>query len=99
VNTAAAPCALVDHAVDELIRKPGPPSSHERALMETHTIEGQEMLEKVGGLLGEVGRVVRSCHERYDGKGYPDGLAGDDIPLVARIVAGLRRLQRDDNGP
>ncbi len=44
------------------------------------------MLEKVGGLLGRVGRLVRSCHERWDGHGYPDRLAGVDIPLVARIV-------------
>jgi HD-GYP domain-containing protein (c-di-GMP phosphodiesterase class II) len=44
------------------------------------------MLEKVGGLLGRVGRLVRSCHERWDGQGYPDRLAGEDIPLVARIV-------------
>ena len=40
----------------------------------------------MGGLLGEVGTIVRSCHERWDGNGYPDGLAGEDIPLVARIV-------------
>ena len=44
------------------------------------------MLDKVGGVLGKVGHLVRSCHERYDGGGYPDGLAGDRIPLVARIV-------------
>ena len=44
------------------------------------------MLEQVGGLLGEVGTIVRSCHERWDGRGYPDGLSGTDIPLVARIV-------------
>jgi HD-GYP domain-containing protein (c-di-GMP phosphodiesterase class II) len=44
------------------------------------------MLERVGGLLGHVGRLVRSCHEHYDGNGYPDRLAGDAIPLVARIV-------------
>jgi HD-GYP domain-containing protein (c-di-GMP phosphodiesterase class II) len=54
--------------------------------MKTHTVEGEEMLERVGGLLGEVGHLVRSCHERWDGSGYPDGLAGDEIPLVARIV-------------
>ena len=39
------------------------------------------MLAQVGGLLGEVGRIVRSCHERWDGGGYPDGLAGEEIPL------------------
>jgi HD-GYP domain-containing protein (c-di-GMP phosphodiesterase class II) len=44
------------------------------------------MLEQVGGLLGEVGNLVRSCHEHYDGSGYPDGRAGDEIPLIARIV-------------
>jgi HD-GYP domain-containing protein (c-di-GMP phosphodiesterase class II) len=44
-------------------------------------------LRKVGGLLGRVGTIVRSCHVRWDGKGYPDGLRGEDIPLVARIVA------------
>jgi HD-GYP domain-containing protein (c-di-GMP phosphodiesterase class II) len=44
------------------------------------------MLDRVGGLLGRVGEVVRSCHERWDGKGYPDGLKGEQIPLAARIV-------------
>jgi HD-GYP domain-containing protein (c-di-GMP phosphodiesterase class II) len=70
----------------EVINKPGPLDAEERALMNTHTILGQEMLERAGGLLGEVGPFVRSCHEHWDGNGYPDGLAGDDIPLVARIV-------------
>ena len=55
--------------------------------MERHTIEGERLLLRVGGLLGEIGRVVRSCHERWDGEGYPDGLAGEQIPLLARIVA------------
>ncbi len=54
--------------------------------MNTHTIVGQTMLERIGGLLGDVGGIVRSCHERWDGAGYPDGLAGDAIPLEARIV-------------
>ena len=71
----------------EIINKPGPLTPEERAIVEMHTIEGERMLHRVGGLLGSVGRVVRSCHERYDGSGYPDGLAGEDIPLVARIVA------------
>jgi HD-GYP domain-containing protein (c-di-GMP phosphodiesterase class II) len=55
--------------------------------MERHTIEGEQLLHRVGGLLGEIGRIVRSCHERWDGEGYPDGLAGEEIPLLARIVA------------
>jgi HD-GYP domain-containing protein (c-di-GMP phosphodiesterase class II) len=70
----------------EIINKPGPLDDEERALMNTHTILGQEMLERAGGLLGEVGPYVRSCHEHWDGNGYPDGLAGEDIPLVARVV-------------
>jgi HD-GYP domain-containing protein (c-di-GMP phosphodiesterase class II) len=70
----------------EIIQKPGPLDAEERALMETHTIVGQELLERIGGLLGEVGRIVRSCHERWDGAGYPDRLADEEIPLAARIV-------------
>jgi putative nucleotidyltransferase with HDIG domain len=70
----------------EIINKPGPLTPEERAVIETHTIEGERMLEQVGGLLGKVGRIVRSCHERVDGNGYPDGLAGDEIPLIARVV-------------
>ena len=56
--------------------------------MKTHTIEGQFMLDRVGGLLGRVGEIVRSCHERWDGTGYPDGLKGEEIPFAARIVFG-----------
>lgn len=71
---------------DEIINKPGPLTPEERAIIETHTLIGEEMLDRVGGVLGNVGSLVRSCHERYDGGGYPDGLAGDRIPLVARVV-------------
>jgi len=70
----------------EIINKPGKLDAEERAIIETHTVEGEKMLEQVGGLLGHVGRLVRSCHERWDGGGYPDGLAGEETPLVARIV-------------
>ena len=69
-----------------IINKPGPLDAEERALMETHTVEGAQMLERVGGMLAHVGRIVRSCHEHWDGNGYPDRLAGEDIPRVARIV-------------
>src|SRR4051812_18657724 len=70
----------------EIINKPGALSDEEFELMKTHTIEGQVLLDRVGGLLGRVGTIVRSCHERWDGNGYPDGLAGYGIPLAARIV-------------
>jgi HD-GYP domain-containing protein (c-di-GMP phosphodiesterase class II) len=70
----------------EIINKPGKLTPEERAIIETHTVAGEEMLVKVGGVLGQVGRIVRSCHEHYDGGGYPDRLAGEAIPLVARIV-------------
>jgi HD-GYP domain-containing protein (c-di-GMP phosphodiesterase class II) len=69
-----------------IINKPGPLDPHERKVVETHTIEGEALLKRVGGLLGEVGTIVRSCHERWDGEGYPDRLAGQEIPLIARIV-------------
>jgi len=72
---------------NEIINKPGPLDDAEWAVMKTHTVEGQRMLERVGGVLARVGAVVRASHERWDGGGYPDGLAGDDIPLAARIVS------------
>jgi hypothetical protein len=71
----------------EIIHKPGPLDEHEWEVMRTHTLHGQKLLERVGGPLERVGRVVRASHERWDGKGYPDGLAGDAIPVAARIVA------------
>jgi HD-GYP domain-containing protein (c-di-GMP phosphodiesterase class II) len=70
----------------EILNKPSSLDPEEWELMKTHTIEGQFMLDRVGGMLGRVGEIVRSCHERWDGKGYPDGLAGEEIPLQARIV-------------
>ena len=70
----------------EIINKPGKLTDEEWAIMKTHTVEGERLLSQVGGLLGNAGRIVRSCHEDWDGTGYPDGLAADDIPLVARIV-------------
>ncbi|HEY3830099.1 MAG TPA: HD-GYP domain-containing protein [Solirubrobacteraceae bacterium] len=71
----------------EIINKPGKLDEHEWEIIKTHTIEGQKMLERVGGLMREVGEIVRSSHERWDGGGYPDGLRGAAIPLEARIVS------------
>jgi HD-GYP domain-containing protein (c-di-GMP phosphodiesterase class II) len=70
-----------------IILKPGPLSDEEFALIKRHTIFGQEMLDRVGGPLAKVGAIVRSSHERFDGGGYPDGLAGEAISLEARIVS------------
>jgi HD-GYP domain-containing protein (c-di-GMP phosphodiesterase class II) len=70
----------------DILNKPARLTESEFEVMKTHTIEGQFLLDRVGGLLGRVGDIVRSCHERWDGHGYPDGLAGEDIPFPSRIV-------------
>ncbi len=71
----------------EIINKAGPLDDDEWEIIRTHTIEGHRMLDQVGGIMRAVGLVVRASHERWDGGGYPDGLAGDDIPVEARIVS------------
>jgi putative nucleotidyltransferase with HDIG domain len=71
----------------EIVNKPGKLDEREWEIIKTHTVEGQRMLERVGGFMGEVGRIVRSHHERWDGGGYPDGLRGQEIPLEARIIS------------
>jgi HD-GYP domain-containing protein (c-di-GMP phosphodiesterase class II) len=71
----------------EIINKPGPLTDDEWLVIKTHTIEGQKMLDRVGGLLSEVGRIVRSSHEKWDGSGYPDGLAAHAIPVESTIVS------------
>lgn len=70
----------------EILHKPAALTDSEFEVMKTHTIEGQFMLDRVGGLLARVGEIVRSCHERWDGTGYPDALRGEEIPLESRIV-------------
>jgi HD-GYP domain-containing protein (c-di-GMP phosphodiesterase class II) len=71
---------------DEIINKPGKLTDAEYAIVKRHPVDGQDMLERVGGVLAEVGLIVRHHHERWDGGGYPDGIAGEDIPLGARII-------------
>jgi HD-GYP domain-containing protein (c-di-GMP phosphodiesterase class II) len=71
---------------NEIINKAGPLTDEEWEIVKQHTIEGERLLHRVGGLLGQIGKIIRSCHERYDGTGYPDGLAGEEIPPIARIV-------------
>jgi putative nucleotidyltransferase with HDIG domain len=69
-----------------IINKPGPLDDEEWKIMRRHTIEGQKLLDQIGGFMEDVGTIVRASHERFDGGGYPDGLAGNAIPLEARIV-------------
>jgi putative nucleotidyltransferase with HDIG domain len=70
----------------EIINNPGKLDEREWALMRTHPEEGQKMLSRVGGFMREVGLVVRSHHERWDGGGYPDGLVGEAIPFESRVI-------------
>ncbi len=71
----------------EIVNKPGKLDPEEWTIIKTHTLEGEKMLSQVGGFMRDVGLLVRSHHERWDGRGYPDGLAGEDIPLEARVIA------------
>jgi hypothetical protein len=71
---------------DEILNKPGPLTADERKAIEKHTVAGYEMCAQLGFMGGELS-VIRSHHERVDGQGYPDNLAGDKIPLLARIMA------------
>jgi len=70
----------------EILHKPGELNAYEWEVMRQHTIQGERILKQVGGALARVARFVRSSHERYDGHGYPDGLAGESIPIESRIV-------------
>ena len=71
---------------DSILNKPGPLDADEWAFMCRHTLIGERILESTPGLAG-VAALVRASHERPDGCGYPDGLAGSQIPFGARIVA------------
>jgi two-component system cell cycle response regulator len=77
VGKSAVPAAIID--------KPGPLSKDEWALVRQHTVIGERMLRATPEV-AHVASIVRSSHERFDGSGYPDGAAGKDIPLGARIV-------------
>jgi putative nucleotidyltransferase with HDIG domain len=69
-----------------LLEKPGPLTLDERRQMEEHPAVGERILGKVE-TYADTARIVRHHHERVDGNGYPDGLVGDDIPLISRILA------------
>ena len=69
-----------------IFNKPGELDAYEWEVIRQHTIQGERLLKQVGGALARVARYVRSSHEHYDGHGYPDGLAGESIPIESRIV-------------
>ncbi|MEA2286486.1 MAG: hypothetical protein QOJ21_2529 [Solirubrobacteraceae bacterium] len=71
---------------DAIINKPGPLDDDEWAFMRRHTLIGERIIAAAPAL-GRAARLVRSSHEAFDGSGYPDGLAGDEIPVGARIIA------------
>jgi len=70
---------------DEILHKRGSLSTEEWALMRKHPLIGERVLEAAPAL-GQVAKVVRSTHERWDGEGYPHGLAGREIPLGSRVI-------------
>jgi PAS domain S-box-containing protein len=73
---------------DAILRKPGPLSAEERKEMERHTVVGHEILaDSKSELLQAAATIALTHHERYDGTGYPQGLVGEEIPLVGRISA------------
>ena len=79
---------------DRILQKPGPLTPEERTVMQTHTVRGAETLKEVArqhgariAFLQMAIDVARHHHERFDGTGYPDGLAGEAIPLAARLLA------------
>jgi ribonuclease P protein subunit RPR2 len=71
---------------DAILYKPDRLTEKERALMEQHPLIGAEIVRGIE-FLREGTQVVRSHHERWDGRGYPDGLQGEEIPMAARVFA------------
>jgi diguanylate cyclase (GGDEF)-like protein len=72
---------------ETILAKPDSLTDDEWLLIKQHTLIGERIITAAGSSLHEVGRIVRASHERLDGRGYPDALAGDEIPLGARIIA------------
>ena len=93
ISTASALHDIGKIAIpEEILNKPGKFTPEEFAIMKTHSMVGAEMLENLPSYQNEplvsfAYQICRWHHERWDGRGYPDGLAGDDIPISAQIVA------------
>ncbi|GLC27924.1 hypothetical protein rosag_44370 [Roseisolibacter agri] len=75
----------IDERFAQILQKPGRLTEEERLIIEEHPVRSAELVAMVNGLQDLV-KPVRHHHERWDGGGYPDGLAGEDIPLTARII-------------
>ena len=71
---------------DAILKKPGPLDDEEWEFIRGHTVIGERIVSAAPAL-APVAKLIRSSHERFDGTGYPDGLAGEEIPLGARVVA------------
>lgn len=76
----------IESAYTEILAKPSGLTLEEREVIQSHVLKGVEVLEQLSSFSPEVIAAVRGHHERVDGKGYPDGLRGDEIPLGARII-------------
>ncbi|MBN1528971.1 MAG: diguanylate cyclase [Thermoleophilaceae bacterium] len=89
VNTVKAAALLHDIGKvaipDHILNKPGPLDADEWEIMREHPVIGERILRAIPGM-GGIARILRHEHERFDGSGYPDGLAGQDIPIGARII-------------
>lgn len=70
---------------DHILHKPGPLDEQEWEIMRQHPVIGERILRAIPGL-GGIAKIVRHEHERWDGRGYPDRLGGDEIPIGARII-------------
>jgi len=70
---------------DHILQKPGPLDEHERKLIEEHPVVGAKIVRSIAGL-AHLAPAIRAGHERWDGRGYPDGLVGEDIPVISRIT-------------
>jgi hypothetical protein len=82
--------------LERLTSKPGTLTLEERRTMEQHTVNGARILEpwqELDPSMGMIALAVRHHHERWDGRGYPDGLSGEEIPLASRVIGAAEALQ------
>lgn len=76
----------IDVVFSEILMKPHSLSDEERRVIESHVTKGAELLHSLSSFSVEIVAAVKHHHERFDGKGYPEGLAGEEIPIGARII-------------